>query len=69
MVHRLVAQHTVRRANMLGHLQHRQQVFQLALGIARGIVAEHGQGIVVVGDGRAEVLGQAPGFGCEVANH
>ncbi|MNT58676.1 hypothetical protein D3C72_1961280 [compost metagenome] len=54
---------------MLGHLQHRQQVFQLALGIARGIVAEHGQGIVVVGDGRTEVLGQAPGFGCEVADH
>ncbi len=54
---------------MLGHLQHRQQVFQLALGVARGVVAEHCQGIVVVGDGGSEVLRQAPGLGGEVADH
>lgn len=57
----------MRTADVLGHLQDRQQVLQL--GIACRFVAEDRQRVVVVGDRLADVLRQAPGARGVVADH
>ncbi len=53
---------------MLGHLEHRQQVFHLALVVAGAVIAKYRQRVVVVGDGPGQVFGQAPGLGREIAD-
>ncbi|MNF90610.1 hypothetical protein D3C84_731800 [compost metagenome] len=52
---------------MLGHFQDRQQVFQGA--VARRLVAEYRQGIVMIGDRGRHVIRQAPGLGRVVPDH
>ncbi|MNJ79634.1 hypothetical protein D3C77_777200 [compost metagenome] len=51
----LVAQYPVGGANVFGHFENRQQVFQLTA--ARRIIAEHRQGVVMICDGIAQMLG------------